>query len=42
MQGVEIEADGSILKYVTEAEHRKQRSSFLFMKYVFLLCYVGV
>ena len=42
MQGVEIEADGSVPKYVTEAEHRKQRSSFLFMKSVLLLCYVGV
>ena len=31
MQGVEIEADGSVLKYVTEAEYRKQRSSLPFI-----------
>ena len=33
MQGVEIEADGSVLKYVTKAEHRKQRSSLPFIKH---------
>ena len=33
MQDVEIEDDGSVLKYVTEAEHRKQRSSLPFIKH---------
>lgn len=33
MQDVEIETDGSVLKYVAEAEHRKQRSSLPFIKH---------
>ena len=35
MQGIEIEAEGSVLKYVTEAEHRKQRSSLPFIKHLY-------
>ncbi len=31
MQGAESEGDGSILKYMTEAESRKQRCSSPFM-----------
>ncbi len=31
MQGAEDEAEGSILKYVTEAEFRKQRRRWLIM-----------
>lgn len=34
MQGIEIEAEGSVLEYVTKAEYRKQRSSLPFMKYL--------
>ena len=33
MQGIEIEAEGSILKYVTKAEYREQRSSLPFIKH---------
>ena len=33
MQGIEIEAEGSVLKYVTKADYRKKHSSLLFMKH---------
>ena len=33
MQGIEMEAEGSVLKYVTKADYRKKHSSLLFMKH---------
>ncbi|OQB30735.1 MAG: hypothetical protein BWY08_00959 [Bacteroidetes bacterium ADurb.Bin174] len=32
MQGAEIEGEGAYLKYVTESEYRKQRSSWALMR----------
>ncbi len=33
MQGIEMETEGSVLKYVTKAEYRKQLSSLFFIKH---------